>query len=122
MNANTIALAKYLATHPKIAADLYPGLTAHPHHDLAKSQMTGGFGSLMSIQVKGGKDEALRVAGSLDVYQRATSLGGTESLVEHRFTIEGETSAIPENLLRLSVGIEHEADLVSDLDQALTSI
>ncbi|MEM9107804.1 MAG: PLP-dependent transferase, partial [Pseudomonadota bacterium] len=122
MNANTIALAKYLETHPKIDAVLYPGLTAHPHHDLAKSQMTGGFGSLMSIQVKGGKDEALRVAGSLDVFQRATSLGGTESLVEHRFTIEGETSAIPENLLRLSVGIEHEADLVSDLDQALTSI
>ncbi|MEO1111258.1 MAG: PLP-dependent transferase [Pseudomonadota bacterium] len=122
MNANTIALAKFLETHAKIDAVLYPGLPGHPHHDLARSQMTGGFGSLMSIQVKGGRHEALRVAGSLDVFQRATSLGGTESLVEHRFTIESGVTNVPENLLRLSVGIEHEADLVSDMDQALTSI
>lgn len=122
MNANAMALAQYLKTHPNVDDVLYPGLPGHPHHDLAKAQMTGGFGSLLSVQVKGGKAAALRVAGSLDVFQRATSLGGTESLVEHRHTIEGDVTNVPENLLRLSVGIEHQADLVSDFEQALTAI
>lgn len=122
MNANALALAKSLDALPKIEKVLYPGLKTHPHHGLAKAQMTNGYGSLMSVQVTGGKEEALKVAGALDIFQRATSLGGTESLIEHRFTIEGEGSGIPENLLRLSVGIEHCADLVADFDQALATI
>ncbi|MEM9635911.1 MAG: PLP-dependent aspartate aminotransferase family protein, partial [Pseudomonadota bacterium] len=104
MNQNAMALAEHLEGHSKIEAVLYPGLASHAQHDLAKSQMIGGFGSLMSVLVKGGKADAIKVAGALDVFQRATSLGGTESLVEHRFTIEGEGSGIPENLLRLSIG------------------
>jgi len=119
MNRNAMALAEYLQKHPKIEAVLYPGLADHPQHDLARSQMSGGFGSLMSVLVKGGKAEALAVTGALDLFQRATSLGGTESLVEHRYTIEGEGSGIPENLLRLSIGIEHIGDLIADFDQAL---
>ncbi|WP_299471186.1 PLP-dependent aspartate aminotransferase family protein [uncultured Roseibium sp.] len=122
MNANAIHLANFLQTHTNVEAVLYPGLSNHPQHELAKSQMTGGFGSLMSVLVKGNEGSALKVAGNLDVFQRATSLGGTESLVEHRYTIEGEGSGIPENLLRLSIGIEHGPDLVADMDQALTSI
>lgn len=122
MNSNAIDLARSLEAHPKVKSVLYPGLKSHPQHSLAKSQMTNGFGSLMSIMIDGGKDESLKVAGALDIFQRATSLGGTESLVEHRFTIEGEGSGIPENLLRLSVGIEHGNDLIADFDQALTTI
>ncbi|MBG6161322.1 trans-sulfuration enzyme family protein [Roseibium album] len=122
MNSNAIDLARSLEAHPKVKTVLYPGLKSHPQHSLAKSQMTNGFGSLMSIMIDGGKDESLKVAGALDIFQRATSLGGTESLVEHRFTIEGEGSGIPENLLRLSIGIEHGNDLIADFDQALTTI
>ncbi|MBG6146800.1 cystathionine gamma-synthase [Labrenzia sp. EL_142] len=122
MNTNAIDLARSLEAHPKVKSVLYPGLKSHPQHSLAKSQMTNGFGSLMSIMIDGGKDESLKVAGALDIFQRATSLGGTESLVEHRFTIEGEGSGIPENLLRLSIGIEHGNDLIADFDQALTTI
>lgn len=122
MNSNAIDLARSLEAHPKVKTVLYPGLKSHPQHSLAKSQMTNGFGSLMSIMVDGGKDESLKVAGALDIFQRATSLGGTESLVEHRFTIEGEGSGIPENLLRLSIGIEHGNDLIADFDQALITI
>ncbi|MBG6200667.1 cystathionine gamma-synthase [Labrenzia sp. EL_13] len=122
MNTNAIDLARSLEAHPKVKSVLYPGLKSHPQHSLAKSQMTNGFGSLMSIMIDGGKDESLKVAGALDIFQRATSLGGTESLVEHRFTIEGEGSGIPENLLRLSIGIEHGNDLIADFDQALATI
>jgi cystathionine gamma-synthase len=121
MNGNALAVAEYLEQHPKIEAVLFPGVASHPQHELAKSLMTGGFGYLMSILVKGGKTEALKITGALDVFQRATSLGGTESLVEHRYTIEGETSGIPADLLRLSIGIEHGEDLIADLDQALAS-
>ncbi|MBO6511541.1 MAG: PLP-dependent transferase [Roseibium sp.] len=122
MTSNAQAVAEYLEKHPKVETVLYPGLASHPQHELAKQRMTGGFGYLMSVLFKGGKEEALKVAGALDVFQRATSLGGTESLVEHRFTIEGPESGIPENLLRLSVGIEHEQDLIADLEQALALI
>ncbi|CTQ54023.1 Cystathionine beta-lyase [Roseibium album] len=121
MNSNALAVANFLERHPKIEAVLYPGIASHPQHELAKSLMTGGFGYLMSILVKGGKTKALKITGALDVFQRATSLGGTESLVEHRYTIEGETSGIPVDLLRLSIGIEHGEDLIADLDQALAS-
>jgi cystathionine gamma-synthase len=122
MNRSAQVFAEHFEKHPKVEAVLYPGVKSRPHHELAKSQMTGGFGSLMSIQVKGDKTAALNVTGALDLFQRATSLGGTESLVEHRFTIEGEGSGIPENLLRLSIGIEHCDDLIADMEQALTAI
>ncbi|ERP96937.1 cystathionine gamma-synthase [Labrenzia sp. C1B10] len=122
MNRSAQVFAEHFEKHPKVEAVLYPGVKSHPHHELAKSQMTGGFGSLMSIQVKGNKTATLNVTGALDLFQRATSLGGTESLVEHRFTIEGEGSGIPENLLRLSIGIEHCDDLIADMEQALTAI
>jgi cystathionine gamma-synthase len=122
MNDNALAVANFLERHTKIEAVLYPGVASHPQHELAKSLMTGGFGYLMSILIKGRKTEALNMTGALDVFQRATSLGGTESLVEHRHSIEGKDSGIPENLLRLSLGIEHGEDLITDLDQALASI
>ncbi|MHA7773070.1 trans-sulfuration enzyme family protein [Roseibium sp. M-1] len=122
MNANAMALAVHLEKHPKIDSVLYPGVKSHPHHELANSMMTGGYGSLMSVLIKGSKAEALKVTGALGLFQRATSLGGTESLIEHRYTIEGEGSGIPENLVRLSIGIEHPQDLIADFDQALAKI
>jgi len=122
MNANAQALAEHLEAHPKVDTVLYPGLASHPQHTIARAQMTGGYGSLMSVLIKGGKEDALIVTGALNLFQRATSLGGTESLVEHRRSIEGETSGVPANLLRLSLGIEHPADLIADFDQALASL
>ncbi|MBO6758878.1 MAG: aminotransferase class V-fold PLP-dependent enzyme [Roseibium sp.] len=122
MNANAMALAEYLAAHPTIERVLYPGLETDPGHALARAQMTGGFGSLLSVRVKGSREDTLKVTGALSLFQRATSLGGVESLVEHRFTIEGPGSGVPENLLRLSVGIEHIEDLKADFDRALAII
>jgi cystathionine gamma-synthase len=118
MSANTQALADYLSDHPAVEQVMYPGLPDHPGHAIAKAQMTGGFGSLLSFVVHGGGEAALRVAGRLQLFMRATSLGGVESLVEHRHTIEPHTG-IPKGLLRLSVGIEDVADLKADLGQAL---
>lgn len=122
MNANAQTLAEYLDAHPKVQTVNYPGLKTHPGHELAKTQMTGGFGSLMSILVEGGSEEALQITGALRLFQRATSLGGTESLVEHRRTVEGTASEVPGNLLRLSIGIEHVNDLIADLDHALSML
>lgn len=118
MCANAQAVAEGLAAHPAIEAVWYPGLPDHPGHALARRQMRGGAGYLMSVLVRGGAEDALRVAGRLRLFQRATSLGGVESLVEHRATIEPH-SGIPENLLRLSVGIEDARDLIADLERAL---
>lgn len=118
MSANALTLAHYLEDHPRVETVLYPGLPSHSAHDLAARQMTGGFGGLMSFVLKGGGAEALKVAGRLQLFLRATSLGGVESLVEHRHTIEPHTG-IPEGLLRLSVGIEDAGDLTRDLGQAL---
>lgn len=115
---NAEKVAAYLADHPQVDAVLYPGLPSHAGHALAARQMSGGFGCLMSFLVKGTKEDALRVAGRLKLFHRATSLGGVESLVEHRFTIEPHTG-IPETLLRISVGIEDAGDLIGDLAQAL---
>ncbi len=119
MNVNAQALAEHLSAHPLVDQVLYPGLGSHDGHAIAKAQMTDGYGSLMSILVKGSRVEALAVTGALKLFQRATSLGGVESLVEHRFTIEGAASGIPDTLLRLSIGIEHIEDLKTDFDQAL---
>ena len=115
---NAQAVAGHLAAHPGVEAVWYPGLPGHPGHDIARRQMRGGAGYLVSVLVGGGAEAALAVAGRLRIFQRATSLGGVESLVEHRATIEPQ-SGIPENLLRLSVGIEDSGDLIADLDQAL---
>lgn len=118
MSKTAQALAEFLHDHPQVERVLYPGLPDHPGHALAARQMPNGFGGLMSFVVRGGGTAALRAAGRLQLFHRATSLGGVESLVEHRHTIEPHTG-IPEGLLRVSIGIEDAGDLRDDLAQAL---
>ena len=118
MSTNAQKLAEYLSDHPAVEAVLYPGLPTHAGHALAVEQMKGGFGPLLSFVVKGEAKAALAAVARLKLFHRATSLGGVESLVEHRHTIEPHTG-IPEGLLRLSVGIEDAGDLTEDLGQAL---
>jgi cystathionine gamma-synthase len=116
---NALALARHFEKHKRLEGVLYPGLENHPQHKIAKKQMTGGFGGMMSILVKGNEAETRAVAGRLKVFTPATSLGGVESLAEHRKSVEGSNSIVPENLIRFSVGIEDVADLIADLEQAL---
>lgn len=116
---SALAIAQHFEGHPELEAVLYPGLESHPGNDIAKKQMQGGFGGMLSLRVKGGEKGALSVAAKCKVFVRATSLGGVESLIEHRYSIEGPSSPIPNDLLRLSIGIEHVDDLVADLEQAL---
>ncbi|MFO7759301.1 MAG: aminotransferase class I/II-fold pyridoxal phosphate-dependent enzyme [Roseovarius sp.] len=118
MCANALAVAEYLDNRGDIAAVLYPGLPGHDGHEIAARQMCGGYGYLLSVLVRGDRQRALDVVGRLRVFHRATSLGGVESLVEHRQTIEPQ-SGIPDTLLRLSIGIEDAGDLMADLGQAL---
>lgn len=113
------AIARALAAHAQVEEVLYPGLAAAPGHALAARQMSGGFGGMLSVRVKGGELAAVATAARLEVWKRATSLGGVESLVEHRASIEGPDSPCPPDLLRLSVGLETVDDLIADLDQAL---
>jgi len=117
-SANALALAGYLTTHGRVEAVHYPGLRQHPAHALAARQMTE-FGGMLSLQIRGGRDDAMSVAGRLRIVTRATSLGGTETLIEHRASVEGPGTHAPENLLRLSVGLEHVDDLIEDFEQAL---
>ena len=117
--ANAQFLAEKLAGNPRLEEVLYPGLPDSPGHAVAARQMKGGFGGMMSIRVKGGEEAAMRVAAHVKVWKRATSLGGVESLMEHRASVEGANSPIPKDLLRLSVGIEDRNDLLADLEQAL---
>ncbi len=117
--ATALSLAQHLAAHPAITHVLYPGLPDFPGHAVALRQMQGGFGGMLSIRVKGGADAAIATAAKVTVWTRATSLGGVESLIEHRASIEGPTSPVPPDLLRLSVGLEAAEDLLRDLDQAL---
>jgi cystathionine gamma-synthase len=112
-------VAEFLAAHPAIERVFYPGLAAHPGHAVAAAQMRGGFGAVLSVCVAGDREAALRAAGRTHLFTRATSLGGVESLIEHRASIEGAGSRAPQNLLRLSVGIEEPEDLIEDLRQAL---
>jgi cystathionine gamma-synthase len=105
--------------NPKITQVLYPGLAGFPGHEIAGRQMQGGFGAMLSIRVAGGEEAAIATAARLGVWKRATSLGGVESLVEHRASVEGADSPCPRDLLRLSVGIENVEDLYADLIQAL---
>jgi cystathionine gamma-synthase len=114
-------VAEAMAKHPNVADVLYPGLPTHPGHAVAARQMTGGFGGMLSIRVKGGEEAAIATAARVEIWKRATSLGGVESLMEHRASIEGVGTPVPADLLRLSVGIEDPQDLIDDLDAALTS-
>ncbi|HEX2553204.1 MAG TPA: aminotransferase class V-fold PLP-dependent enzyme [Microvirga sp.] len=114
-----MALAERLAAHPNVARVLYPGLPQHPGHDVAARQMEGGFGYMLSIQVTGGEAAAIGAAARIALWKRATSLGGVESLIEHRASIEGQGTPCPPDLLRLSTGIEDPDDLYRDLDEAL---
>ena len=116
---SALRIARHFRGHRKLTAVLYPGLDDHPGHALAAAQMHGGFGGMLSLRVDGGAAPALAVAGACRVFARATSLGGVESLIEHRASIEGPDSPVPEDLLRLSVGIEHPDDLIADLTLAL---
>jgi cystathionine gamma-synthase len=115
---NAQLLAEFLEKHPKIESVMYPGLPSHPQHDVAKAQMSS-FGGMLSFCVKGGQEEAKRIINGLKLFTRATSLGGVESLIEHRATVEGPDTKTPFNLLRVSVGLEHIDDLVADMEQAL---
>lgn len=117
---NGMALALHLEQHPAVTAVYYPGLASHPQHHIAKKQMSG-FGGMLSILVKGGADEARRVVNKVKLFAQATSLGGVESLIEHRASIEGPDSRTPQNLIRISVGLEHIDDLISDMDYALSA-
>jgi cystathionine gamma-synthase len=117
-SASAALIASALARHPAVEAVHYPGLPSDPGHEIAKRQMSG-FGGMLSFRVRGGRDGALRVATRLKLIVNATSLGGVETLIEHRASIEGPASLTPPNLLRLSVGLEHPDDLIEDLVQAL---
>lgn len=116
--ANARQVAVYLNEHPQVERVHYPGLPAHPGHAIAARQMAD-FGGMLSVQVRGDRARALTVASRLRLFTQATSLGGPESLVEHRASVEGPHTRAPENLLRMSVGLEHPDDLVADLKQAL---
>jgi cystathionine gamma-synthase len=111
-------IAEFLKGSPRIEQVHYPGLESHPGHSVAVRQMQG-FGGMMSVQVQGGAAEAMAVVAKVQLFTRATSLGGVESLIEHRASVEGPGSRTPQNLLRLSIGLEHPEDLIADLAQAL---
>ncbi len=115
---NAGAIAEFLARQPRVEVVHYPGLPSHPGHAIATKQMTD-FGGMLSFRMKGGREEALAVAAKTKVFTRATSLGGVESLIEHRASSEGPASRTPPSLLRLSIGLEHKDDLIADLTQAL---
>lgn len=116
---NALKIAKHFQDHARLEGVLYPGLETHPGHDVAARQMTGGFGGMMSLLVKGDEAQTKKVAGSLKLFVAATSLGGVESLAEHRKSVEGPHSLVPANLIRLSIGIEDADDLIADLEQAM---
>jgi cystathionine gamma-synthase len=116
--ASAMSLATRLSSHPHVTEVLYPGLPSHPDHAVACRQMDGGFGGMLSIRV-GSERAAIATAAHVQLWKRATSLGGVESLIEHRRSVEGDDSPCPADLLRLSAGIEDADDLFADLDQAL---
>ena len=115
---NAMRVAEFLARHPKVARVHYPGLRSHPGHEIAAEQMSM-FGGMLSFEVKDGSDAAMSVTAKTKIFIRATSLGGVESLIEHRASIEGSGTTSPEGLLRVSIGLENADDLIEDLDQAL---
>lgn len=116
---NALTLARWLEKHPRVEQVFHPGLESHPQHALAARQMRAS-GGMLSFRVRGGAETALRTAGRVKLFTRATSLGGVESLIEHRASVEGPESLTPKDLLRASVGLEHPDDLIADLEQALS--
>ena len=115
---NALKIATFLSGHPAIEAVHYPGLPSHPGHALAANQMSA-FGGMLSARVRGGREEAMAMAARTQLFIRATSLGGAHSLIEHRASVEGPQSRTPQNLLRMSIGLENAEDLIADLEQAL---
>jgi cystathionine gamma-synthase len=118
--ANAQAIAEHFHGHRKLSHVLYPGLKAHPQHDVAAKQMQGGFGGMMSLRFKDGEEAAKAFTAKLRVFKRATSLGSVESLAEHRASVEGPGTQCPTDLVRLSIGIEHVDDLIGDIEEALS--
>ena len=119
--ATAASLAHFLTAHQGVQVVHFPGLPSHPGHDIAQAQMSA-FGAMISIEVRGSESKARGVAAHAQTFRRATSLGGTESLIEHRASVEGPESTTPSNLLRLSIGLEHLEDLTDDLDRALRAM
>jgi cystathionine gamma-synthase len=117
-----LQIARRFEGHPALSAVLYPGLESHPGHEIAARQMRGGFSGMMSIRLAGGLEHALGVRAAVRLFKRATSLGGTESLIEHRQSMEGPSSPVPDDLLRLSIGLEAPEDLIADLESALDAV
>jgi cystathionine gamma-synthase len=117
--ANAQRVAEHFNGHPQVLQVLYPGLPGFEGHAVAQAQMQGGFGGMLSLRARGGAAHAIATAARTQIWKRATSLGGTESLIEHRASVEGPGTPAPDDLLRLSAGIEHADDLIADLEQAL---
>jgi cystathionine gamma-synthase len=121
-STSALKIAQHFENHPSLESVLYPGLQNHPGHQIAKRQMINGFGGMLSFMLKGDASKGRQLASRTDLFLPATSLGGVESLIEHRATVEGPHSVVPENLVRLSVGIENCDDLIADLEQALNQL
>lgn len=119
---NALRFARHFENDPRLEQVLYPGLETHPGHEIARRQMTNGFGGMLSLLVRGDASTARQIAGNTRLLVRATSLGGVESLIEHRASIEGPHSAVPPNLLRISMGIENCEELIDDLEQSLDQV
>lgn len=119
---SALAIAQWLQAHPKVERVLYPGLADHPGHLVAQQQMAADYGGLLSVLVKGGQTAALAMAAQVKLFVRATSFGGPHSTLEHRASIEAPGTGTPDNLLRLSIGLEHPQDLIEDLEQALAVV
>jgi cystathionine gamma-synthase len=119
---NASSIARFLQSHSRVEKVYYPGLPDHPNHDIARRQMNGHFGSMISILMKGGEKQALQFAGSMKLFKHATSLGGVESLIEHRRSAEGNSPRSPDNLLRLSIGVEYIDDLLEDLSNGFEKL
>jgi cystathionine gamma-synthase len=117
-SANATKLAQYLSGKKQVEAVHYPGLPRHPGHTIARKQMTE-FGGMLSVQVGKTADDSRAIASALRLFTQATSLGGTESLIEHRASVEGPATKSPQNLLRVSVGLEHVDDLIEDWERVL---
>lgn len=119
ISTSALAIAEHFKEHPKVGALLYPGLPGDPGHEVAARQMRGGFGGMLSMRMRGGREAAVGVQARVRLFRRATSFGTTESLIEHRASYEGPQTRVPDDLLRLSIGLEDPLDLIEDLEQAL---
>ncbi len=119
---SALRLARHFENDARLEKVLYPGLESHPGHEIARRQMTNGYGGMLSLLIRGGAEQAQRIAANTQLFVPATSLGGVESLIEHRASVEGPHSSVPQNLLRLSIGIENCDELIEDLEQGLNQV